>query len=80
MRVSDSVLATEVESVSAQLQTLADGLAADGMVTASGVVLMGRQAIRALWTRLHPPAEAPPELTSVPPEAEPSPSTGEAAG
>lgn len=80
MRVPDSVLTSEIESVSGQLQTLADGLAADGMVTASGIVLMGRQAIRALWTRLHPPAEAPPELKAVPPEEEPAPSTGEAAG
>lgn len=68
MRVPDDALASEVESVIGQLQTLADGLAADGMVTASGVVLMGRQAIRALWGRLQALQPAPPELKAVPPE------------
>ena len=67
MRISDDLLAAEVDSVTAQLQTLADGMANDGLVTASGVVLMGRQTIRALWTRLAE-ARPKPELTSVPPE------------
>lgn len=73
MKVSPEELAHEVDSVTKQLQVLADGMAADGMITASGVVLMGRQTIRALWTQLRPaeaPQDAPaaPTLQSVPAE------------
>lgn len=79
-RVSDDALGAEVESVCAQLQTLADGLGADGLITASGVVLMGRQCVRALWTRLQvakEPLHLEPKRVAVPPSEGPSDQLGE---
>lgn len=58
----------EIEATCAQLTQLADGLANDGLLVASGVVLGGRQAIRALWTRLSPPLQ----LVGEPPTESPA--------
>jgi hypothetical protein len=76
--ITDEQLEAQVEVVLAALDRLAESLAADGHLQASGVALTGLQAIRALWTRLHPPVAQPPELKSVPPE--PVPPTVEASG
>jgi hypothetical protein len=58
VRVESEEFERQVQAISDQLMALADGLANDGLVVASGVVLSGRQMIRALWTRLNPPAPA----------------------
>jgi len=48
-------LLAQAEQVAAQLAGLAEVLAANGELVASGVVLAGRQTIRALYTKLAPP-------------------------
>jgi hypothetical protein len=75
MLVSDDVFRREIEGVVARLEQLADALANDGLLHASGTALAGRQAIRALCTRPYPVVEAPSALKSVPPD-EPGADTG----
>ena len=58
----------QVQATSDRLSAIAEGLAMDGYLDASGVLLAARQAIRVLWTKLHPPAAElaePPELRAV---------------
>ncbi len=46
-----------VKAIVDDLAGLADSLASDGMLVASGRVLAGRQAVRQLWTMLNPPPQ-----------------------
>jgi hypothetical protein len=68
MRVSPAEFEGELQALETRLQVLGDGLAVEGMLSASATVLEARQAIRVLWTRLNPiPGAAPPDLKVVPP-------------
>jgi hypothetical protein len=65
---------TELEQVQAvveNLQTLADRLSSEGKYLDAAQAVGGLQAIRALWTKAHPPAPAaepePPAPNGEPP-------------
>lgn len=61
MLIDEKQFAAQVEAVTKQLVALADGLAVDGLLGASGTVLAGVQAIKVLWTQAHPAPAAQPE-------------------
>lgn len=62
MLVDEKMLAGEVAGVVQRLTELANGLASDGLLHASGIVLGGAQAVRMLYTQLHPPTVREPPL------------------
>lgn len=62
MRATPDEFAAAVSGVVAKLDQLADGLAHEGMLEGSATVLAARQAIRVLWTQLHPSQQEPPEI------------------
>jgi hypothetical protein len=66
MVINENQFAAQVQSVVDQLGALGEGLANDGLIGASGVVLAAKQTIRLLWTRLHPPLRL---VSDPPPEA-----------
>lgn len=64
MLITNEQFSNQVQATVQQLDQLADGLAVDGLLTASGVLLQARQCIRVLWSKLQPPA--PPTETPAP--------------
>jgi hypothetical protein len=55
-------LRAQINEVVAQLQAVADTLAMQDRLMESAAVLAGRQAVRALWSKLNPPpAELQPD-------------------
>lgn len=69
--VTDEEFVAQVTQVVASLTALGDAMGNDGLLTSSGVVLSGRQAIRSLWTRLGT-LEAELEAAKAPPPAKPT--------
>lgn len=57
----DEAFRAEVGELLRVMGAVADELALAGKLRASGVMLAAVQAIRALATKLEPPAQAPPE-------------------
>lgn len=66
----DDALKAELAALIQNMGAAGEDLAASGKLRASGIMLAGIQAIRALATRLEPPAAPPAEPETGPPKLE----------